>query len=263
MRKLNNVIVTRKLHHIVPGGKISLVRIGRPRKVSDIEWKCPFHITNIGMHEIQFAHGIDALQSLIQAIEGSRVFLEKSGITLSWAGGEEGETGLPRYVPTIYGKEFADHLHKLIDCEIEKFARSARKRYTAKLSNDKKSVKGKKRVTVSRQRRPPEYGGRSLTYDGVGNRLTENTNSYTYMTGTNKLSSANGRSFGYDNNGNTTTEAAYLYVQPESTVDSGRGRCDDSQLRLQRQWPARQEDRQRNNHYLPLQPQRPDYCRIE
>lgn len=145
MRKLNNVIVTRKLHHIVPGGKISLVRIGRPRKVSDIEWKCPFHITNIGMHEIQFAHGIDALQSLIQAIEGSRVFLEKSGITLSWAGGEEGETGLPRYVPTIYGKEFADHLHKLIDCEIEKFARSARKRYTAKLSNDKKSVKGKKR----------------------------------------------------------------------------------------------------------------------
>jgi RHS repeat-associated protein len=50
------------------------------------------------------------------------------------------------------------------------------------------------------------------TYDGVGNRQTENGNSYTYLTGSNKLNSANGQSYGYDNSGNTTAEGARLFV---------------------------------------------------
>jgi RHS repeat-associated protein len=56
------------------------------------------------------------------------------------------------------------------------------------------------------------WGTLGWTYDGVGNRQTENTNSYTYTAGTNKLSSANGKSYGYDNNGNTTTENARIYT---------------------------------------------------
>jgi RHS repeat-associated protein len=50
------------------------------------------------------------------------------------------------------------------------------------------------------------WGSLGWTYDGVGNRLTENSNSYTYFSNTNKLSSANGKSYGYDSNGNTTGE---------------------------------------------------------
>jgi RHS repeat-associated protein len=56
------------------------------------------------------------------------------------------------------------------------------------------------------------WGSLSWTYDGVGNRLTENSNSYTYTAGTNKLSSANGLSYGFDNNGNTTSENARIYT---------------------------------------------------
>ena len=56
------------------------------------------------------------------------------------------------------------------------------------------------------------WGSLGWTYDGVGNRLTENGNIYTYAPNTNKLTSVNGISFGYDNNGNTTTQAARIYT---------------------------------------------------
>ena len=125
---ISNVIATRNLREIAPDEKTVLVRIGKPRKVSDAEWECAFHISNIGMNKIQFGHGMDGVQALIQAIEGSRVFLERSGKRFSWEGGE-GETGIPRYVPMFYGKDFTEHLHKVIDSEMEKFARAAERRH--------------------------------------------------------------------------------------------------------------------------------------
>lgn len=69
------------------------------------------------------------------------------------------------------------------------------------------------------------WGSLGWTYDGVGNRQTENGSSYTYFTGSNKLSSANGESFGYDNNGNTTTEAArqYIYNQNQRLIQVNNG----------------------------------------
>jgi RHS repeat-associated protein len=56
------------------------------------------------------------------------------------------------------------------------------------------------------------WGSLGWTYDGVGNRLTENANTYTYATNTNKLTNATGITFGYDNNGNTTTQASRVYT---------------------------------------------------
>jgi RHS repeat-associated protein len=56
------------------------------------------------------------------------------------------------------------------------------------------------------------WGSLTWSYDGVGNRLTENANTYTYAPNTNKLTAANGISFGYDNNGNTTSEASRIYT---------------------------------------------------
>src|SRR5271169_5471737 len=57
-------------------------------------------------------------------------------------------------------------------------------------------------------------------YDGVGNRLTEGSNAYTYASNTNKLTSANGILFGFDNNGNTTVAGArqYIYNQNQRLV---------------------------------------------
>jgi RHS repeat-associated protein len=64
------------------------------------------------------------------------------------------------------------------------------------------------------------WGSLAWTYDGVGNRLTENSNSYAYTTGTNKLIGAGGASFGFDSNGNTTSQGArqYTYNQNQRLV---------------------------------------------
>jgi len=69
------------------------------------------------------------------------------------------------------------------------------------------------------------WGSLAWTYDGVGNRQTENANAYTYFQNTNKLNTANGISFGYDNDGNTTTEAArqYVYNQNQRLIQVNDG----------------------------------------
>jgi len=69
------------------------------------------------------------------------------------------------------------------------------------------------------------WGSLAWTYDGVGNRQTENSSAYTYYQNSNKLNTANGMSFGYDNNGNTTTEAArqYIYNQNQRLIQVNDG----------------------------------------
>src|SRR5574341_317703 len=69
------------------------------------------------------------------------------------------------------------------------------------------------------------WGSLAWTYDGVGNRQTENANAYTYYQNTNKLNTANGIAFGYDNNGNTTAEAArqYVYNQNQRLIQVSDG----------------------------------------
>jgi RHS repeat-associated protein len=60
------------------------------------------------------------------------------------------------------------------------------------------------------------WGSLSWTYDGVGNRLTENTTGYTYTANSNKLNTVGGLSYGYDNNGNTTSEGSRLYTHNQN-----------------------------------------------
>jgi RHS repeat-associated protein len=69
------------------------------------------------------------------------------------------------------------------------------------------------------------WGSLTWTYDGVGNRQTENSNSYAYFPNSNRLSSANGLSYGYDNNGNTTSEGSrqYIYNQNQRMIQVNSG----------------------------------------
>ncbi len=69
------------------------------------------------------------------------------------------------------------------------------------------------------------WGSLGWTYDGVGNRLAEGLNTYTYAPNTNKLTSANNISFGFDNDGNTTIEGSrqYIYNQNQRLVQVNNG----------------------------------------
>jgi RHS repeat-associated protein len=64
------------------------------------------------------------------------------------------------------------------------------------------------------------WGSLAWTYDGVGNRQTEGSTSYTYQPNTNKLNTVGGTSYGFDSNGNTTSQAArqYTYNQNQRLV---------------------------------------------
>jgi RHS repeat-associated protein len=59
------------------------------------------------------------------------------------------------------------------------------------------------------------WGSLGWTYDGVGNRQTENSTVYSYTPGTNKLIGTGGTSFGFDSNGNTTSQGARQYTYNE------------------------------------------------
>jgi hypothetical protein len=54
----------------------------------------------------------------MMALEGIRVHLERSGITLSWLDGEPGVLGMTPSIPFSYGLKVQRHLAKVVDDEI-------------------------------------------------------------------------------------------------------------------------------------------------
>jgi len=58
------------------------------------------------------------------ALEGVRLLLERSGARLSWSGGQAGDAGFDRFVLNLFGPEFSQRLNRMIDREVESFARA-------------------------------------------------------------------------------------------------------------------------------------------
>lgn len=69
------------------------------------------------------------------------------------------------------------------------------------------------------------WGSLSWTYDGVGNRLAENSTVYSYAPGSNKLSGVGGSSYSFDNDGNTTSDGTreYTYNQNQRLIQAVNG----------------------------------------
>jgi hypothetical protein len=118
-RTFGVVVAVRELREVGENGKVVVVKLGEPREAKSGDWACPFRITGLGIRGSQFAYGIDAFQSLLLAIEGIRSALQKSGKRFTWAGGEPGDTGFPRFVPNYFGLEFSTRLEELIEREVE------------------------------------------------------------------------------------------------------------------------------------------------
>jgi hypothetical protein len=81
------------------------------------DWQCKFRFHD-ALDEQHAAHGLDALQALIMATQGIRKALDDSGLTLTWAGGEPGDHGVPRIVPQFFGLAFTRELEGEIDRRI-------------------------------------------------------------------------------------------------------------------------------------------------
>jgi hypothetical protein len=70
------------------------------------------------MKEPCFSGGVDGFQALIMALVGIRAMLDRSGIELTWCGGEKGESGFPYVVPMGWGAAFSRKIERVIDEEV-------------------------------------------------------------------------------------------------------------------------------------------------
>lgn len=133
-RRLGLIVGVRQLREVGSRSKVVTVTLGRPRRASSGDWACPYHVSGLGMRGIRYGRGFDAIQALLLAIEGIRSALESSGRRLSWMGGEPGDTGFTRFVPTFFGLEFSKRLESVIDREVNRFARTLETRHGRVLS---------------------------------------------------------------------------------------------------------------------------------
>lgn len=108
------------------GGPDLEVRLGVPTAVAEELWECPFSLAEAGQPAAVYSGcGVDAFQALVQAQEGIRVALAKTGRKLCWLGGEPGHTGFTRSVPISFGLGLVQHLEALIEEEVERYAHQA------------------------------------------------------------------------------------------------------------------------------------------
>ena len=109
------------------GGPSLEVRIGTPTLMDPPDcWECPYALVEPGQEaQLQAGHGTDAFQALIQALEGIRVMLARTGRPLTWLNFEPGFTGFTRLIPFTFGLESVREMESLIDNTYERHAREA------------------------------------------------------------------------------------------------------------------------------------------
>lgn len=120
-----DVIAERRLSAVGDPTRIVTLTIGRPRPDPAGDWICPVHVDGIGDVAQQSGRGVDALQALLNAAEAARYVIDQSGLLLTWEGGEPGDAGLPRIVPTSLGLSFARQIEAHIDRKVQKVAQVA------------------------------------------------------------------------------------------------------------------------------------------
>ena len=88
------VIIERVLSVDGEPGRIVIVTIYEPEpdREAGEGWLCELRLQG-ALRQRDRAHGRDALDALIHAIQGARKFLDDSGLSLTWAGGEPGDHG--------------------------------------------------------------------------------------------------------------------------------------------------------------------------
>jgi hypothetical protein len=67
------------------------------------------------------------------------VTLERSGKRLSWIGGNPGDPGFERPVPSALGQKFSQRLNRVIDREVARYVRVQERRHAKRAA---KSAKG-------------------------------------------------------------------------------------------------------------------------
>jgi hypothetical protein len=108
-----------------------------PEKVGEEEWLCTFSISGVKVAPPLEARGVDAFQALLLALEKIGTLLRPHAADLSWRFGGKEELGFPRFVPSYFGRRFAEKLEAKIDREIATFTKNAKKKSESKQKQDR------------------------------------------------------------------------------------------------------------------------------
>lgn len=92
-----------------------------------MDWLCPYQIVGLGGSRVEVAYGLDAIQALQLALEAIRLKLERIS-QCTWEGGDNGDTGFPRSVPSSFGRDFSIRVERHIDVEVARMLEMARRR---------------------------------------------------------------------------------------------------------------------------------------
>jgi hypothetical protein len=101
------------------------VFLGYPEKLeNEPHWRCAFRVNGINGGKIAYAPGTDALQALMNALEGMATVLRESGRAITWMGIDH---LIRRHVPGVLGSEFANEIEAFIDAKLEAYGREKRR----------------------------------------------------------------------------------------------------------------------------------------
>lgn len=106
------------------------VALAAPYAVGSAEWVCPYRVSLVASGEdILYAHGHDGLQALLLALKFIHLSLHTSGLSLTWNGGEPGDTGIPRMPTMAGGLSLRLRIEKMIAAEEESWGAALAARY--------------------------------------------------------------------------------------------------------------------------------------
>jgi hypothetical protein len=118
-------IATRQLASSDPADPPIEIQLGAPEPVSEHEWRCPYRFPlGPAGNAVRYAHGEDALQSLLCALIALRNDLDRDGSRYTWAGTDT--SGIPKMIPQFFGVGFAARLEAMVEAEVSRFAAEAK-----------------------------------------------------------------------------------------------------------------------------------------
>ncbi len=137
MKRQHRWLATRVLQDAANPDIALEVQLGFPEPWENDLWLCAFRVKGLKRGKIEYGGGIDALQALMNALQGIATQLRESGRALTWID-MAGETGIRRQVPICIGPEFANEIEKHIDKKMEAYVRKGEKKMQAALDAQEK-----------------------------------------------------------------------------------------------------------------------------